>query len=242
MKEELTKFEIVQKTVIGHQANRVRYCYANPEIVATSLANGDIYINYKNQAPLKLVCHTQEGFGLSWNPINVSLLASGQSDKRICIWDIEKAKPENNKISPMMEILHHAAPVEDVAWHKMHPNILASCSDDRMIMAWDLRFRSAASGSEKPIFEIIAHTNEVYTLDFSLFNQFLFLSGSGDQSVSLWDMRNLTRSLKTFKNKDSVLKVQWSPNLMNLFACCGADRKVHVWDVSELEEKNKELA
>lgn len=51
-----------------------------------------------------------------------------------------------------MEILHHAAPVEDVAWHKMHPNILASCSDDRMIMVWDLRFRSSNSGSEKPIF------------------------------------------------------------------------------------------
>ena len=118
---------------------------------------------------MRLVGHSQEGFGLSWNPISQSLLASGHSDKRICIWDIEKSKVENNRISPLMEINQHAAPVEDVAWHQMHPNILASCSDDRMVMLWDLRFRSSGSAG-RPIFEVIAHTNEVYTLDFSPFN------------------------------------------------------------------------
>lgn len=36
----------------------------------------------------RLVAHTGEGYGLSWNPINHSILASGQTDKRICIWDV----------------------------------------------------------------------------------------------------------------------------------------------------------
>ena len=35
-------------------------------------------------------------------------IGSGQSDKRICIWDIDKAKSENNKIFPILEIHHHA--------------------------------------------------------------------------------------------------------------------------------------
>jgi WD40 repeat protein len=129
------------------------------------------YINEERSEVIsKLICHTQDGYGLSWNPKFYSVLASGHSDKRICIWDVEKNKQENNKNTPVMEILHHSAPVEDVAWHKMHPNIFASCSDDRLIMVWDYRFRNSINGNRKPIFEVIAHTNEVYTLDFSPFS------------------------------------------------------------------------
>ena len=80
----------------------------------------------------------------------------------------------------------------------------------------------------------------MYSLDFSPFNEFLFLSGSGDETVSLWDMRNLTRSLANFKNKDSVVKVQWSPHSLNLFGCCGYDRKVQIWDLSEIDMGSKE--
>lgn len=59
----------------------------------------------------KLVGHTAEGYGLSWNGINKNLLVSGFSDKRICIWDIEKNKQLNQKIFPIFEILHHNAPI-----------------------------------------------------------------------------------------------------------------------------------
>lgn len=59
----------------------------------------------------KLIGHTSEGYGLSWNNINKNILLSGFSDKRICIWDIEKNKQFNMKISPIIEILHHNAPI-----------------------------------------------------------------------------------------------------------------------------------
>ena len=112
--------------------------------------------------------HSSEGYGLAWNPINHNILASGQTDKKICIWDIEKNKQEKSKIVPSIEITHHSAPVEDVAWHKFHQNIMASCSDDRLVMIWDQRVN--AEKDKKPLFEIVAHTNEVYSLDFSPFN------------------------------------------------------------------------
>lgn len=56
----------------------------------------------------------------------------------------------------------------------------------------------------------------------------------------MWDMRNLTRSLTNFRSKDSVVKVEWSPHLINLFASCGYDRKVQIWDLSEVEMESKE--
>lgn len=45
-------------------------------------------------------------------------------------------------------------------------------------------------------------------------------------------MRNLTRSIDNFKSKDNVVKVQWSPFSVNMFATCSYDRKVNIWDLS----------
>lgn len=186
---------------MGHEINRARYCYERPSLVATTHSNGEILLSEKGEVLNKLVGHSSEGYGLSWNSINKNILISGQTDKRICIWDITKNKQENHKIIPSYEILHHNTPVEDVAWHKMHPNIFASCSDDRLVMLWDMRFKNSGNSIEgKPMFEIIAHTNEVYSLDFSPFNEFMFLSGSGDETISVWDMRNLTHSMETFRS------------------------------------------
>ena len=39
--------------------------------------------------------------GLEWNPINTTTLASGSSDRRICIWNIEAAPSENGNTKPL---------------------------------------------------------------------------------------------------------------------------------------------
>jgi histone-binding protein RBBP4 len=87
---------------LGREINRARYCYANPAIVASSLSNGEVILTYNNEIASKLICHTTEGYGLSWNPKAYQYLATGQSDKRICIWDVEQNKQENNKTTPIM--------------------------------------------------------------------------------------------------------------------------------------------
>jgi len=47
-------------------------------------------------------------------------------------------------------------------------------------------------------------------------------------------MRNLTRSLVTFNGeKNSVLKVQWSPFTSSILASCGYGRNVDIWDMSK---------
>jgi len=62
----------------------------------------------------------------------------------------------------------------------------------------------------------------------------LFASGSADENVSVWDMRNLTRSLVTFNSeKNSVMKVQWSPFTSSILASCGYGRNVDIWDMSK---------
>lgn len=84
------KITVVEK--IGHSGdiNRVRYCPANPKIVAAATGKGDITLTKMNEPIGKLAAHTAEGYGLNWNTVNKNLLLSGFSDKRICIWDIEQ--------------------------------------------------------------------------------------------------------------------------------------------------------
>ena len=67
--------------------------------MATS--KGDITLTSTKEPMAKLVGHTAEGYGINWNKINKNLLLSGFTDKRICIWDIEKSKQENQKIFPI---------------------------------------------------------------------------------------------------------------------------------------------
>lgn len=46
-------------------------------------------------------------------------------------------------------------------------------------------------------------------------------------------MRNLTHSFITFNgNKNSVVKVQWSPFTSTIIGSCGFGRSVDIWDMS----------
>lgn len=52
-------------------------------------------------------------------------------------------------------------------------------------------------------------------------------------------MRNLTRSLITFNGeKNSVIKVQWSPFNSCVLASCGYGRNVDIWDISKEKKEH----
>lgn len=56
------------------------------------MANGEIALSTMSESIAILNGHTAEGFGLAWNPINHNILASGQTDQKIIVWDIQKIK------------------------------------------------------------------------------------------------------------------------------------------------------
>jgi len=72
------------------EINRARYCPGDSKLVAVATGKGDINLTSFDGPVGKLVAHTAEGYGLAWNNFNKNLLLSGATDKRICIWDIEK--------------------------------------------------------------------------------------------------------------------------------------------------------
>ena len=64
---------------------------------------------------------------------------------------------------------------------------------------------------------------------------------SEDRTVGLWDLRNTTKKLHSFEgHNDHVVRVEWSPFNVGVFASSSSDRRVIVWDISKMGEEIKQ--
>lgn len=94
------RIEIEVKMVHDGEVNRARYNPFKYNVIATKTLSGEVHIFDYSKHPtkpennvcrpeLKLLGHTAEGYGLSWNTKKEGLIASAGYDNKICIWDIE---------------------------------------------------------------------------------------------------------------------------------------------------------
>ena len=212
------KVEIVQRINHDGEVNRARYLPQNPTVIATKGPSKDVLVFDYTKHPslpaadgvckpdLRLCGHSEEGFGLCWNPLREGFLVSASNDGGICMWDVE-AKAENKCISvPLASFSAHTAAVQDVSCNNFSPHIFASCGDDKALMIWDDKVGA------KPVSNVKAHSAEVNAVSFNPHKHELLLTASADKTVAMWDIRNLSKSLFTFQHhQDSVMQVQWSP-------------------------------
>lgn len=230
------KIEI--ETKINHQGevNKARIMPQPNKynIIATKTPCGEVHIfDYFKHPPrptsnevkteMKLYGHTKEGFGLNWSTIKEGYLLSGSNDGIVCMWDINSGNSQ-----PIKSFHEHAAECEDVSFNKKVDNIIVSCGDDKKLIMYDYR-------QDKPIISVDAHESEVNSVDFNPFNEFLLLSGSSDKTCALWDIRNLKIKLHSFiQHTDKVIGAKWNMKKQNVFASFSDDRRVMVWDVSQI--------
>jgi histone-binding protein RBBP4 len=221
----------------------------NPNIIASMVGSGNedvksgtILIFDRTKHPIKptmfnpqmqLVGHTQEGYGLSWNPKQEGTLASASNDKTVRIWNIRDGftKRNANNYPSERTLKHHSAPVNDVDFHPKDPNILASVSDDRTLQIVDLR-------EKKPPMKLEAHTDAVNCVAWHYDSSYhhVILTGSADNSIGLWDYRRGQKGkLHSFEtHKDAVIKVEWNPHCPSMFASASYDRHICIWDLSRI--------
>ncbi|KAJ1919959.1 Histone acetyltransferase type B subunit 2 [Mycoemilia scoparia] len=241
------KINIIQRINHDGEINRARYMPQNPDIIATKtvVENGAVFIFDRTRHPsnppndgicrpdIKLVGHTKEGYGLSWNPLVEGQLISASEDFTVCHWDIKGVTKDNRRLDPVNIYKGHTAVVEDVAWHFKHDNIFASVGDDQMLMLWDTR-----AGPKGPFKKTVAHESEVNCVAFNPHSEFIFATGSSDKTVALWDMRRLDYRLHTLEgHQDEVFQLSWSPDQETVLASASGDRRVNVWDVSRIGQE-----
>lgn len=185
----------------------------------------------------KLHGHSQEGYGLSWNPNIEGELLSGSDDAKLCLWDIRQAGIDVNAVTTWES---HTDVVEDVDFHKKHSYLFGSVGDDRKLLMWDTR-----ESNKKPLESVEnAHEDDVNCISFNPFREFLLATGGSDSDVALWDIRNLKQKLHTFKGHQSgVYQVSWSPFNESILGSCSSDRRLNIWDVTRIgQEQDPEEA
>eukprot|EP01137_Pigoraptor_chileana_P025001 Opistho-2@93833 len=240
------RIEVKQRIIHQGEVNRARYMPQNQTVIATKTPTSDVLIfdytkhssvpepNGKCKPELRLLGHTKEGYGLSWNPAKEGELLSASDDKTVCMWDIKGTTKDARTLDAKSIYTGHAEIVEDVAWHGIHQSLFGSVGDDKKLMIWDTR--SATTNKASHVVE--AHTAEVNCLSFNPFTEFIVATGSADKTVALWDLRNLKRKLHTFEgHTDEIFQVLWSPHHETILGSSGSDRRLHVWDLSKIGEQ-----
>jgi len=153
---EKENLSLDQQLMHDGEVNKARFMPQSHNVVAAKTVSGEVHVFDMYRHPtrpakgeaqakpnLRLVGHTQEGFGLSWNPVKAGVVASGSNDGQICVWNVGSAiEPEHgNQMKPELTIdgAHQGLSVEDVCWSHFDENLLVSVGDDKALSVWDCR-------------------------------------------------------------------------------------------------------
>lgn len=233
----------ISKTIAHNgQVLRAEANPINPALVATKSSDGGVYLFKTDECSVKpkgkvtqhfskLSGHETEGWGLNWRSDGRTLLSADDTGK-VLEWDLGKLDQKDSKEAfPCQEFRFHDSPVNDLQYHRQHSRIFAYVADHNLSL-WDDRI-----GYSGPFLNVMAHTREVFSLDFSPFDEFLILTAGADSLIKLWDLRHLGSPLSEFRESEGdISNVSWSPRVEGLFASCGENKRVTLWDCSRLSE------
>ncbi|CAF1138462.1 unnamed protein product [Adineta steineri] len=220
--------------------NKARAMPQNTFKIASFSSTNDIFLFDYSKHPSKLnpdgICrpqailrgHTDEGFALSWHPMQQGLLLSGAQDGKMCLWNLEKMPNssaataattttvtngiECNTIIDPVEVFNSERKLVDaVHWHPSHPSVFGAAAGSGTLLITDLRassgtaalveslFPSTSSSSKCLQFRVKVHTADCNCLAFHPVNEYAILTGSDDATIALWDMRNLSKEIRRYE-------------------------------------------
>lgn len=134
--------------------NKARAMPQNTFKIASFSSMNDIFLFDYTKHPSKLSAdgisrpqailrgHTDEGFALSWHPMQAGLLISGAQDGNMCLWNVEKppntsSTPSNQSgiecntiIEPVETYRSERKLVDAIQWHPRSVSTLLPPSSD----------------------------------------------------------------------------------------------------------------
>ena len=120
--------------------------------------------------------------------------------------------------------------VYDVAWSEAADGVVATAGGDGSVKLWAVNARRKAN----PAASFQEHAREVSSLSWNVSTRReLLLSASWDDSVRLWDAAGARpRPLAAFlgAHQGCCYGVSWNPRHSDVFATCGGDGLLKIWD------------
>eukprot|EP00669_Euglena_mutabilis_P000923 TRINITY_DN1117_c0_g1_i2.p1 TRINITY_DN1117_c0_g1~~TRINITY_DN1117_c0_g1_i2.p1 ORF type:complete len:474 (+),score=104.16 TRINITY_DN1117_c0_g1_i2:67-1488(+) len=181
--------------------------------------------------------HSSEGFALQWSSKVEGMMASGDCDGHINVWQ----SGEQGTSFTATRLEGHAKSVEDLQWSPTQENVLASCSVDGTVRLWDIR---DAKSPEKIKWQADVVDINVIAWNENVDARQFLVSGSDSGVFKVWDLRMVKRSdvtpiTESDFHRQSFTSVEWSPINSSLLAVASPDM-VTFWDFSV--ERDEEAA
>jgi histone-binding protein RBBP4 len=153
----------------------------------------------------------------------------------------------------IIQNISHSGEVNRARYQPNNPAIIATKTASADVLLFDRSLHPAKSERNipsKPQLKLLGHTREGYGLAWNNLQPNYLLSGSEDKLVCLWDTsanpshnkenQNYLNSFATFRgHTDIVEDVAWSYHNQSVFASCGDDSIIFLWDYRKKEATQK---
>jgi histone-binding protein RBBP4 len=225
-----SRLKISKKYPQSVEVNKVRLNPYDNRVWASINANGEVVVYETDEkmnptAEIKLEHHTQNGFGLSWDPNQATTLITGAEDSTIAIWDYKK------QTTPLTVIRDHTNFVNDVRFSYKKDGVFASVGEDKLLLLGDRSGKVNARHHSKL-------KTTINTLTFSPHSENLLLLGGEDSNNYVYDLRQMEAPLHTLVGHGkSITNVEWDPFHENIVASSSMDRRVILWDLTKIGEE-----
>ena len=169
-----------------------------------------------------------EGFALAWSPIKVGLLASGNMNGTLQLYQNEDESCSSfTRLGS--DLNFHEDSLEDVHFAPNDQNGLATCSADGTVNFIDLRATSSG-----PRLSIEVADVDVNVISWNGVSPNLFAAGLDDGSFKIYDLRYPKEEPITFVrwHEDQITSIEWQPDDKWTIAVASADNRLSIWDFS----------
>jgi len=142
-------------------------------------------------------------------------IASGSSDKRILLWDLESG-------AVIDEFQGHSENIYDLAFSPDGTRIAAG-SRDKTVRIWNIQENKLIhllKGHQEMVLEVEFHPSGLY-----------LLSASSDQSIRLWDLASGKQLFAYLESEGALTDIEFMPD-GNSFLSTDMDGKLNTWEIN----------
>ena len=167
--------------------------------------------------------HTDAVMSICLNNANSNYVASSGADKKVLIWDLN-ASPSCASTC----YKEHNDKVQSVKWNKIEENLLVTGSFDKSIKIFDTRVN-------KSVFTYKINS-DIECIDWSELDKYKMLFSFEDGRIQLFDLQQFAPIISFKAHKKEATSVAFSPQQKSLFASCGRDGRIKIFDYNKIEK------
>ncbi|CAF4064573.1 unnamed protein product [Didymodactylos carnosus] len=209
------RIEIDLKINHEGEVNRARYMPQNPNIIATKTPMSDVLI-----------------FDVTAHPLG---------------------KEQQGECNPELRLKGHTREGYGLSWNHHVNGHLLSAADDHTVCLWNINELPKEGKNVDALSIYSGHTAVVEDVAWHCTHPTIFGSVGDDQKLMIWDTRanNYVKASHTVdahaaevnlklhlfeSHKDEIFQAQWSPQNETVLASSGSDRRLHIWDLSRINQ------